>query len=74
VRGRATRRRGGRIELAGGLDNPATRSEVRADVRDGLITAVSVDVAMTFATGSGHLRITLTYSELGEPQHIVAPS
>jgi hypothetical protein len=54
-------------------DNPQTRSAIRADVRDGHLAAVSIDVAMTFATGSGHLLITLNYSELGQPQQITAP-
>ncbi len=54
-------------------DNPPMRSEIRADVRNGQVAAVAIDVAMTFATGSAHLHITVAYSELGQPQHIVAP-
>lgn len=49
------------------------QSEIRADVRNGQIAAVSIDVAMTFVAGSGHLYINVAYSELGQPQHIVAP-
>jgi hypothetical protein len=54
-------------------DNPLMRSEIRADVRNGHVAAVAIDVAMTFATGSGHLYINVAYTELGQPQHIVAP-
>ncbi len=58
----------------GGIDDLPKTLGITATVKDGLIQTLVVDVVGDTPSGYTDATVTTTFSELGEPQNIVAPS